>query len=236
MSKIQAGGAGQTMLGDEAPQSLRIVICAPSAIARAGLERLLQTEPGVEVIRLVTSSKELNGYEADVVLYYADANRTTESEWSKGSEHAPVLLMAEDASPAFLSHALAAPGVGGLVSADCSGAELVIALKAVAAGLVTISPKFSATLGEILRRGAGKATHSTPYLGQPQGTLEALTSREHEVLAMMMEGLSNKEIALQLNVSTHTVKFHISSILAKLGASSRTEAITIGLRRGLLTI
>ncbi len=53
---------------------------------------------------------------------------------------------------------------------------------------------------------------------------------------MMMEGLSNKEIALQLNVSVHTVKFHISSILGKLGAASRTEATTIGLRRGLLTI
>jgi DNA-binding NarL/FixJ family response regulator len=66
--------------------------------------------------------------------------------------------------------------------------------------------------------------------------LEHFTQREREVLEMMSEGLSNKEIAAQLNISANTVKFHISSILGKLGASSRTEASTIGLRRGLITI
>jgi len=53
---------------------------------------------------------------------------------------------------------------------------------------------------------------------------------------MMSEGLSNKEIAAKLNISANTVKFHVSSILGKLGASSRTKATTIGLRRGLITI
>ena len=65
---------------------------------------------------------------------------------------------------------------------------------------------------------------------------EHLTLREREVLEMMMEGLSNKEIAACLNISAHTVKFHISSILGKLGASTRTEAAASGLRRGLITI
>ena len=65
---------------------------------------------------------------------------------------------------------------------------------------------------------------------------EKLTQRELEVLEMMSEGLSNKEIAALLNISVHTAKFHISSILGKLGASSRTEATAIGLRHGLITI
>ena len=78
-----------------------------------------------------------------------------------------------------------------------------------------------------LRRDLGRIVDDFP---------EHLTLREREVLEMMNDGLSNKEIAVQLNISAHTVKFDISSILGKLGASSRTEATTIGLRRGLITI
>jgi two-component system, NarL family, response regulator YdfI len=66
--------------------------------------------------------------------------------------------------------------------------------------------------------------------------VEELTPREIEVLRMMAEGLGNKEIAVRLGISDHTVKFHISSILAKVGASSRTEAVTIGIRMGLVLL
>ena len=64
----------------------------------------------------------------------------------------------------------------------------------------------------------------------------ALTSREHTVLQLMAEGLGNKEIGSRLDISAHTVKFHVASVLAKLGARSRTEAVSAGLRRGLLTL
>ena len=67
-------------------------------------------------------------------------------------------------------------------------------------------------------------------------TLEELTPREIEVLRMMAEGFANKEIALRLSISDHTVKFHISSILGKLGVSSRTEAVTQGIRMGLILL
>ena len=65
---------------------------------------------------------------------------------------------------------------------------------------------------------------------------EELTEREQQVLTMLAEGLSNKEISSRLNISTHTVKFHISSILGKLGAASRTEAVSIGIRSGRIAI
>ncbi len=65
---------------------------------------------------------------------------------------------------------------------------------------------------------------------------EEITSRETEVLRMLAEGLVNKEIAARLGISEHTVKFHISSILDKLDASTRTEAVTLGIRRGLIPI
>ncbi len=65
---------------------------------------------------------------------------------------------------------------------------------------------------------------------------EPLTRREREVLQMLAGGLANKEIAGRLAISEHTVKFHVASILGKLGAGSRTEAVTIGVRRGLIMI
>ncbi|HSB14037.1 MAG TPA: LuxR C-terminal-related transcriptional regulator, partial [Bryobacteraceae bacterium] len=68
------------------------------------------------------------------------------------------------------------------------------------------------------------------------GDVSALTARELEVLRMMAEGAANKIIAWKLGISEHTVKFHVASILAKLGASSRTEAVTIGIRKGLILL
>jgi NarL family two-component system response regulator YdfI len=65
---------------------------------------------------------------------------------------------------------------------------------------------------------------------------QTLTSRETEVLGMIADGLGNKIIAARLGISTHTVKFHIASIFAKLEAGSRTEAVMIGIRQGLLMI
>jgi NarL family two-component system response regulator YdfI len=66
--------------------------------------------------------------------------------------------------------------------------------------------------------------------------VEALTPRELQVLRMLADGLGNKEIAGQLNISDHTAKFHVAQILAKLRASSRTEAVAIGMRRGLVAV
>ena len=69
-----------------------------------------------------------------------------------------------------------------------------------------------------------------------EALLDALTSREREVLEMLAEGLSNKEIAWRMKISEHTVKFHVASVFAKLGASTRTEAVMHGIRQGLIMI
>jgi DNA-binding NarL/FixJ family response regulator len=80
--------------------------------------------------------------------------------------------------------------------------------------------------------------HATPTAApaQLQPGDGALTAREHTVLQLMAEGLGNKEIGSRLDISAHTVKFHVASVLAKLGARTRTEAVSAGLRRGLLTL
>jgi DNA-binding NarL/FixJ family response regulator len=66
--------------------------------------------------------------------------------------------------------------------------------------------------------------------------LEQLTPREHEVLRMLALGLANKQIAARLNISEHTIKFHVAAILGKLNAASRTEAVAIGIRHGLVLL
>lgn len=112
-------------------------------------------------------------------------------------------------------------GVAGVLSSQIGTARFHSALTAIQAGLQVVDP---ALIKDVARF---SPQHSSP---------EDLTDREQQVLRMMADGLGNKEIASRLGISTHTVKFHISSILGKLGASSRTEAVSIGIRNGQVAI
>jgi DNA-binding NarL/FixJ family response regulator len=109
--------------------------------------------------------------------------------------------------------------------------QLVAAIAATVAGFAVTLPRPSSPAGDEIRG-------IRPEPGNP-GQLspaEHLTAREVEVLRLVALGRGNKEVAAQLNVSEHTVKFHVSSVLGKLGARSRTEAVTIGILRGLVAI
>jgi DNA-binding NarL/FixJ family response regulator len=112
--------------------------------------------------------------------------------------------------------------VAGIVPITIESSRFGIVLRGIRVGLQVIDATFSA--GPI------------PTASSVDGYSEQLTHREQQVLEMMAEGLSNKEVSSRLAISTHTVKFHISSILGKLGAGSRTEAVSIGVRTGRLTI
>lgn len=82
-----------------------------------------------------------------------------------------------------------------------------------------------------------EAVISRPAPSRPQEPLiEALTAREHDVLALVADGLPNREIARGLGISEHTVKFHLASVFGKLGVSTRTEAVQRGLRLGVIEI
>jgi DNA-binding NarL/FixJ family response regulator len=82
----------------------------------------------------------------------------------------------------------------------------------------------------------GLTTSAYPPHVADDGIAEELTQREAQVLRLASMGLGNKEIAERLAISEHTVKFHVSSILGKLNAASRTEAVSLGIRRGLIAI
>jgi DNA-binding NarL/FixJ family response regulator len=109
-------------------------------------------------------------------------------------------------------------GAGGMLRMDASSEQIVQAIKSVAAGLMVFD--------------------GAPMPERPDEDIlfEPLTPRESEVLRLLADGLPNKEIASRLSISEHTIKFHIRSILGKLGASSRTEAVSRGLRSGLIEL
>ena len=117
-------------------------------------------------------------------------------------------------------------GARGILRSDSSANEIADALHAVSTGLAVLSPE----LLDVLLP-AAETQETAPLTWQ-----EPLTGRESEVLALLAEGAGNREIAVKLGVSEHTAKFHVSSILSKLGASSRTEAVTRGYRLGLILI
>lgn len=123
------------------------------------------------------------------------------------------------------------PGLAGGAVAylppDADAAILAAAVRGVALGLTVVDPALIVA--------AGVHIHSrTQVDGLPPG--EPLTTREREVLELVASGLPNKTIARELGISEHTAKFHVGSLLAKLGAASRTEAVTIATRRGLLAV
>jgi DNA-binding NarL/FixJ family response regulator len=113
--------------------------------------------------------------------------------------------------------------VWGVLPLEASPEEISAALHALGEGLWVGSPALASSLLE---------RHPVPTFeaGEPVG--DPLTGRELEVLQLAAEGLANKQIALALNISEHTVKFHLSSLYAKLGVTSRTEAIRAGVRQG----
>jgi DNA-binding NarL/FixJ family response regulator len=104
---------------------------------------------------------------------------------------------------------------------------LSLAVEAADAGYVLLHPTSARMLGSAV---------STRLAVDRPDTMEQLTAREREVLGLMSDGLGNKEIAVRLGISEHTVKFHASSILGKLSASTRTEAVSQGIRRGLIAV
>jgi DNA-binding NarL/FixJ family response regulator len=144
--------------------------------------------------------------------------------FEEGGGAAGAVALIDDPDPRWLRLALRG-GINAIISREAALEELRVALAAADAGLVLLHPTSARNLITV--------HPPAPELSYPQ---EQLTAREQEVLRLLSDGLGNKEIAARLAISEHTAKFHISSILGKLGAATRTEAVTQGIRRGLIAI
>ena len=137
---------------------------------------------------------------------------------------AAVVLLADHPRLAWMKQVLRA-GASGILSRDFTAEEMHLALSAAEKGLI------------LLQSDAADLWNATANLSEaPPRRLEKLTNRENEILRLMSEGWGNKEIAVYLRLSEHTVKFHISTILGKMNASSRTEAVSTGIKNGWIPL
>jgi NarL family two-component system response regulator YdfI len=211
---------------------IRVFIVAASPLVRAGLQSMLadnRVDIAGSAADLEAISGQLVDLEPDVLLVEvaADAQEDvlTALEDSEIAQEYAVVVLREQPKAAWISKALRA-GVRAVLAREATSDQLHAALEAAAAGLVVFHPS---ELDSVL-----PANVSSPAAADE--SLEPLTKREREVLQMLASGLANKEIAARLAISDHTAKFHVASILGKLGAATRTEAVATGIRRGLVLL
>jgi two-component system, NarL family, nitrate/nitrite response regulator NarL len=205
---------------------LRLLIIAGDPLARAGLAALLAEQAGFVVAGRVSPGDDLP---AAVAAYLPDV-LVWDLGWDPASALEHLAEVSSDAPPilALLADADDGPaawgaGAGGAVSRDLEVDGLAAAVSAVAHGLVVLDPEIGRTL------------LPTAYAPALETAVE-LTAREREVLQLLAEGLANKAIARRLEISEHTVKFHVNAILGKLNAQSRTEAVVRAGRLGLILL
>ena len=235
--------------GSSVNETTSVFIVAASAVVRAGLESLIAHDPRCTIAGSAASLSELaaqgaEGATPDVVIYDAErqgqeslaALRSFLDESDEDGGTPTFLLIGAEGSE-WLGGFLRGGLVRAALSSVASGAEIIAAIEAIAAGLVALDVQTFAALlppSPSIVDDLSSAAPPGKRLLTDELMLEALTAREREVLAMLAEGLSNKEIAERMKISEHTVKFHVASIFAKFHVTTRTEAVMRGVRQGLI--
>jgi two-component system, NarL family, nitrate/nitrite response regulator NarL len=189
---------------------------------RAGLRSLLADDPSLDAVTVnrVDMATEAIEVPAAIVVDYSGGEPADLAAMTEAFPATPLVLIGADPSEE-------GPGLAGApvayIASDVDGPALSAAVRAVAAGLIVLDPAVAGASGvHVHARNAAEG--------------ETLTAREREVLELVAAGLPNKAIARELGISEHTAKFHVGSLLGKLGAGSRTEAVTLATRRGILPV
>ena len=222
---MDGAGGGKGQLGEErmAVDALRVLIAAADPLARAGLRALVSAEPGFEVVADmgidVDETAVPTASAPDVLLADMGEGELADVLSTLASTDLPVLALVPHSSA---GRAALGAGARGALVRTADGARIAAALRAVAAGL-QVSEPVQRVLDDPL-------DHAVEH------PVEEMTPRENEVLQLLAAGLSNKAIAHRLRISEHTVKFHVTAIMGKLGTHSRTETVTRAARAGLIVL
>ncbi|MET7400510.1 response regulator transcription factor [Dactylosporangium sp. NPDC005572] len=214
---------------------LRVVVADDQALVRGGLCMILESQPDIEVVGEAEDGAQAVAVAArerpDVVLMdvrMPNLDGIGATREICAATAAKVLVLTTFDLDEYVYEALLA-GASGFLLKDMHRADLVAAVRTVAAGEALLAPTVTRRLiADVLRqRRAVAAPVSDRRLG-------SLTPREEDILRQVARGLSNAEIAVELVVTEHTVKTHVSKVLAKLGLRDRVQAVVLAYESGLV--
>ena len=230
------------------PAVVRVLIIAQLPLIREGLRALLRGEKSLQVTTLPGVQagprlEEILAQQPDVVLL--DVEVLEREGWvllRELGDLAPavsILVIGDAPDDRRTANALALGAKGYLLREALPG-EMAAAVRAASQGLYVLHPAAATALLDELRDGSPRPSPAASELSEdsapPVALIEPLSARELDVLRLMTRGLANKQIAAELFITEHTVKFHIRAILGKLGAANRTEAVTLALQKGLVSL
>ncbi|WP_201363063.1 response regulator [Dictyobacter formicarum] len=218
---------------------IRIILADDHPIVREGLHTLLETQPDFEVIAECANGDEALQTTArlqpDMLLLDLEMpgkdGVETMRQLSQLAQRPRVIVFTAFDDDERIIHALQA-GADGYLLKEAPRDEIFKSIRITMNGGSMLQPLVASKL----LRHVGQQRTSTPRLTNAMPPVEELTERELEVLRLLAQGMPNKEIASHLIISERTAKFHVSSIMSKLGATNRTEAVALAAQRGLINL
>jgi DNA-binding NarL/FixJ family response regulator len=213
--------------------NVRVVVIQPQTLVRQGLVGMLDAAEGVQVVAhagtVAEGARLVHDFRPDVVLLDIDLpdhdSLGAVATVKAAAADSRVLVMSERATEAQVQQVFT-ESASGYTMKGITVAEFVDAVVRVAEGDLVLHPAATA----ILARSFSHATRGTNGHSKQAG----LTPRQREIVSLLAQGLGNKQIARRLDIGVETVKTHISRILDRLGVTSRTEAVVVALRDGLV--
>lgn len=220
-----------------------VTILARIPLVREGLRALLSDERDFEITTLASSDDTLDDIhndEPDVLLL--DVQVLEREGWGlldhlvRTLPRLTLLVIGDEPQDRRAARALEL-GARGYLLSNADASEMANAIRAAHSGSIILHPQIAAALLDDLRtKKDALAEKDSADESDASDLIEPLSERELDVLRLMTRGMANKQIAAELYITEHTVKFHIRSILGKLGAANRTEAVTLGLQKGLVSL